>query len=760
MDIKRRDLLKAAAFGGAAAGVLGLSRKAPAQGGKFPKKVIILGFDGASPELVEKWMDAGLLPNLAKLRAKGTYSRIMTANPPQTPVSWASFATGMNPGKTGLFDFLRRDPAADVPLPEFALEREGETDFLAGNHNPLAFAAGAFAAGGIAGLVVKGLYEVIRRRETPFALASMFDPKLLAAVAGIGAAAGAGGYAFAENFVPSQMPTVSNGVSGQTFWQFLDDRSIPTLSFRVPARFPADRLKYGRTMAGLGVPDVRKTMGTFTYYTTEALQPQESGDTEMGGKVMPLFFKPTTSEAKTVVFGPRNELFLSDEARKLKAAGKPYRDLLADMTVELKLKNNGSSLTLRTPDWTVDLKPGQWSKPMMFSFSFNKLLSIEGYAKFYLLELSPDVKLYLQPISFHPKTRVVTSGPVRISTPPSFAGDLYDRYGPYKTLGWASDTWALNELRIPEEVFLEDVKEFVEQYRQMMLEFLESDEPLYVHVYSFTDRIAHMFWHHTDPKHALYNPATAAKYENVILESYQYMDLIVGDVLKTMDDKKWLFVLSDHGFHSFRNSFNYNTWLAQNGFLASTLGGGGGKLMKLEDLFGSGQFWQYVDWSKTTAYALGLGGIFVNLAGREKNGVVRPGTEYEDVRNRIIKGLESCVDAATGDRPVFKVYRREDSYTGYDPNQMPDLRAANSEGYRCSWQSTLGGIPPKIIDTNSRKWSGDHCTYEPSITKGIFFSDHSLPGKDPNLLDFFPTVASLFGYEAPKEVDGKDLTKA
>ena len=125
-------------------------------------------------------------------------------------------------------------------------------------------------AGGIAGLAVKALYNVIRRKENPAALAEMFDPKVLAAVAGVGAAAAAGSFAFAKEYMPDEMPYVENDVKGQTFWQFLDEKDIPTMSFRVPARFPADRLANGRAVAGLGVPDIVGTMGTFTYYTTEA----------------------------------------------------------------------------------------------------------------------------------------------------------------------------------------------------------------------------------------------------------------------------------------------------------------------------------------------------------------------------------------------------------------------------------------------------------------------------------------------------------
>ncbi len=751
MALDRRDFLKLGTAGTAAA--LAAKRRAPAHGATFPKKVIILGFDGAIPTLVEKWMNDRHLPNLAKLRAQGSYARIGTANPPQTPVSWASFATGLNPGKTGLFDFLRRDPEGDEalggkPLPQLALVNEMPTRLLAGGMNPMVLAAGGLVAGGLAGLAVKAFYNVIKRRMNPEEIASTFSPATLAAAGLLGGAAAAGGGRLGA-LMPPKMPGVQNAVRGQTFWQYLDERSIPTLSFRVPARFPADRLSHGRAVAGMGVTDVRKTMGTFTYYTTELMPAASAGDTEMGGKVVPLYFRPTTGETETVVFGPSNSVSLGGP--------KLVENAPDEINVPLKLKDlDGKALEIETPEWKGTLRPGEWSEFVTFTFEFNSLVKFEGYAKFYLLDISPEVKLYLQPISFHPKTLVVSRGPVRISTPQSFVGDLYDRYGPFKTIGWASDTWALNEEVIPEEVFLEDVYEFVGKYREMMMEFAESDEPLLVDVFSFTDRIGHMFWHHLDESHPLYDPAKAQKYGGVILDAYRVMDDIVGDVMKTLDERKWLFVLSDHGFQSFAYGFNINTWLAQNGFLGSALGAVS-PMMKLEDLFGTQQFWANVDFSKTQAYSLGLGGVYVNLKGRERYGTVEPGEEYERLCRRIIEGLEACVHEDTGKKPVFKVYRREDIYSGYDPREMPDLRVANAAGYRCSWQSSLGGIQPTIAEINKRKWSGDHCSYEPSITKGIFFSNHRIRRDDPNLLDFFPTVLKLFGYDVPGDRDGESL---
>ena len=74
------------------------------------KQVIVLGFDGMSPILAAKWMQEGKLPNFERLAQTGTFSKLGTTNPPESPVAWASFATGLNPGGTGIYDFLARNP--------------------------------------------------------------------------------------------------------------------------------------------------------------------------------------------------------------------------------------------------------------------------------------------------------------------------------------------------------------------------------------------------------------------------------------------------------------------------------------------------------------------------------------------------------------------------------------------------------------------------------------------------------------------------
>jgi predicted AlkP superfamily phosphohydrolase/phosphomutase len=240
-----------------------------------------------------------------------------------------------------------------------------------------------------------------------------------------------------------------------------------------------------------------------------------------------------------------------------------------------------------------------------------------------------------------------------------------------------------------------------------------------------------------------------------MLRAYQRMDSIVGRVMDRIDDRTLLIVLSDHGFASFRRSVNYNTWLVRNGFM--TLKPEGGGVKTLEDLFDRGQFFQNVDWSRTRAYAMGLGNIYINLAGREPNGIVLPGEEYDRVRDAIIDGLEGFVDPETGDHPVAEVFRREEIYRGFDPILIPDLRAANGEGYRVSWQTALGGVPREVIQLNEKPWSGDHCSMHPSEVPAIFFANVPVSKSEPRMEDVFPTILSAMQLPVPEDVDGESM---
>src|SRR5437763_10954185 len=107
------------------------------------QRVIVLGFDGVDARYTEQWMNEGKLPNLARLRDAGTFRPLRPTIPAQTPVSWSTFSTGIDPGRTGIFDFLRRDPKNYLPV--FAAFDETKEPVAFGEKNPIVFGGIAFA---------------------------------------------------------------------------------------------------------------------------------------------------------------------------------------------------------------------------------------------------------------------------------------------------------------------------------------------------------------------------------------------------------------------------------------------------------------------------------------------------------------------------------------------------------------------------------------------------------------------------------------
>ena len=110
------------------------------------------------------------------------------------------------------------------------------------------------------------------------------------------------------------------------------------------------------------------------------------------------------------------------------------------------------------------------------------------------------------------------------------------------------------------------------------------------------------------------------------------MDDLVGRVLEKMDDDTVLIVLSDHGCKAFRREVNLNAWLKQNGYLVVKENASGGDML------------QDIDWSKSKAYAVGFGGIYLNLAGREAQGIVKSSAEAEELKKEITEKLYALFD--------------------------------------------------------------------------------------------------------------------
>jgi predicted AlkP superfamily phosphohydrolase/phosphomutase len=630
-------------------------------------QVVVLGFDGADPTLLSKWMAEGRLPNLARLAQTGTFRPLGTTNPPESPVAWASFATGLNPGGTGIFDFLKRDP--QTYLPELSLISRQKPEFLWG-------------------------------------------------------------------LIPLKPPKVTNERSGVPFYKVVADAGYKTTAIRVPLEFPPTPLPGGKLWAGLGVPDLRATWGTFFYFGSD-LTPWDVSDTEFGGKLVRLELR--SNQAVGSVEGPADP------------TAKSFRRI--SVPIEFRISPDGSQVTIELEGQTATLAERHWSDWFRVKFRITPFLSVHSICRFYALQTSPDLRVYMSPLNLDPE-----SPPLPLSYPADYTAELAKKHGLMKTLGWWHDTWALNEEKIDEGVFLEDLFRTMQTQREITLDELKNDPPsLLVSVFTSTDSVSHMFFRLLDPQHPRYDPELARQYGDAILRVYERMDEVVGDVLAAMKPGGTLLIVSDHGFHSWRKGFNTNTWLVQNGFMALKNPAAEEKVYNLDQLFGQGSFFPNVDWSRTKAYALGLGQIYLNLREREKYGIVEPGQEADRILADLRPKLLAVTDPDTHEQVIEHVYLGREIFHGARMSEAPDLQIDFRPGYRTSWQTSLGAIPPGIVVANMKKWSGDHCASDPSDTQGIFLSNRRLLTAEPSILDIAPTVAKILEVPPPSGLDGRPL---
>jgi predicted AlkP superfamily phosphohydrolase/phosphomutase len=289
---------------------------------------------------------------------------------------------------------------------------------------------------------------------------------------------------------------------------------------------------------------------------------------------------------------------------------------------------------------------------------------------------------------------------------------------------------------------------FQEREAMLMHELNKFKEGFLFTVFDTPDRLQHMFWKFIDPAHPFFDRDQAASLGPQVDEIYRQCDALIGRVLAKVDEETLLIVLSDHGFNTFRRSFDTNSWLWQNQLLALKDG-----KKPNEALTDSSA----VDWSKTYAYAMGLGGIYLNTKGRERDGILDEGSgEAERVRAAIQNGMASCPDPVTGGTAVRSVSRREELYSGAYVGESPDLLVNFCPGYRVSWQSSLGGFANQVLENNDRRWSGDHII-DPDSVPGILFLNRPVTHNHANIIDLAPTILKSLNVPIPQSVEGKPL---
>jgi predicted AlkP superfamily phosphohydrolase/phosphomutase len=618
-------------------------------GSRLSKKVIVIGLDGLEPSIVDKMLGRGELPNLAKIRHSGTYLRLKTTYPAQTPVAWSSFATGTNPGGHGIFDFISRDP--QTYLPDAALSRFERPKSMLGQ------------------------------------------------------------------------PRVVSQRKGVPLWQPLSEAGVPSTILRCPCTFPPDSI-HGRMLAGVGVPDVRGAQSKGTFYTQDrSVVAQESEQV--------IFLDPGDNLSSRVI-GPRNTKHA------------PASDTFGEIRVQVDKARRKLVIDTGGTPARIEVREKGWSEWVRFKFKFSMLQAVTGIARFYVRQLEPGVEFYVSAVNFDPAAPMFP-----VSSPGDYAKEIAEKIGLFSTLGMAEDHNGLNNGRLDEAAYLQHCELVLEERERLVrMELDRFKEGFFFVLYDTPDRMQHMMWRFRDPQHPGHEGDLASRFGSSIEEHYQRCDRLLAPVLDKVDEDTMLMVLSDHGFNTFRRAFDTNTWLWQNGLLALKDGRKPG-----EDL---GEAFAAVDWSRTQAYAVGLGGIYLNLKGRERDGIVDEGTEAERVRSAIQVGLTGVVDAAAQRPAIRTVSRKEEIYSGAFTANSPDLLVNFCPGFRVSWQSAVGGFADSLLFDNTRRWSGDHII-DPEAVPGILFTNRALPRAHASITDLAPTILSHFGVAAPKSMEGRSL---
>ncbi|MFN0072943.1 MAG: alkaline phosphatase family protein [Chloroflexota bacterium] len=520
---------------------------------------------------------------------------------------------------------------------------------------------------------------------------------------------------------PFLPPKAVNMRHGTPLWQLLSDAGISSTIVRCPCTYPPDKI-FGRMLAGVGVPDLRGGLGTSTFYSSaEDLTAQESEhvvtvSAETGGTI------------STYLIGPRNP--------------RGGNDIRSD--IKLHLQPAASKLTVQSDGQpkSLEVRQGEWSDWLKVKFKVGPLQSVRGMVRFYLVQLEPVLELYASPVNFDPDSPLFP-----ISSPPEYASELASKLGTFYTAGMAEDHGGLNNGRFDETAFLQQCDIVLrERVRMMLYELERFDTGLFFCLFDTPDRLAHMFWRFGDSGFDSAGGETEEA-RHAIESHYQACDAIVGEALKYVDDQTLLIVLSDHGMDSFQRGVHLNTWLHDNGLLTLRDGISPGEL--------AGDFLRGVDWSRTRAYALGLGGIYLNLHGREAQGIVTL-DDTEHLKTSIVQELTGLVDFERDKVAVRSVLTREQVYSGPYLSEAPDLLVNFSAGYRVSWGTPLGGVPAGLFEDNPKKWTGDHAI-DPSLVPGVLFMNRPIRGDRPSLVDLAPTILAALGVPKGPAMEGRSL---
>jgi len=752
-------------------------------------RLVVLGFDGADGRTVEEMMDAGQLPNMQALRDEGTFTRLGIISPPESPVSWASLNTGQNPAKTGVPGFVKRNlvgPGMPFPGMGHLVNEDRATADMEGVPIPL-WSAGTMA-GVAGGAILVGFLIVFA------GLLRMRFPLALGLSVILGCIGGWAGYKV-RGYVPDEIPRTTNPNKARNFWDYAADAGVESIVLEAAQAFDQKTPEGAKVLAGLGVPDARGKIGDWFIYTNDELEfdkPPKGRKTgtagtvfkvdEYDGRIETKVYGPTNfwragkladeiaainERLKTPGVDPTKQIQLNEEKRSLEGEKKAVD--AEPVSVDLVIERQGERANVTIDNQSQSLAEGEWSDWFHLSFELNTLLKVNAITRVKLLKYTgEDVSLFVSQLHLDPASPPFWQP---VSQPPSFSSELVNIHGgPFETYGWPTLTMPFKDKMIDAVTLLEDVQ-FTMTWRDELTEkVLDRDDwRILMSVFSTTDRVQHMMYQYYDEEHPMYDAAEAARtvdffgetitFAQAVPKIYERMDDIIGRVKAKLGPDDTLLVCSDHGFQSFRRQVHINNWLAEKGYLAVKKG------VSKRD----GDILKFIDWSKTRAYAMGLGFIYLNMQGREQHGIVQA-SEADGILRSIRDDLLESTDPQNGLPICTDAYLVKEIHNGPYLDQEADMICGFAPTYRVSWSTTMGGLSlqevdgvwqpgPTVVDNNS-PWSGGHVSVDTDAVAGVFFSNRKVQLDEDGVhqLDLAPTALAVVGVQPPSEMDRAPIT--
>ena len=512
---------------------------------------------------------------------------------------------------------------------------------------------------------------------------------------------------------------------GRPFWDYLASEDVEATVVKMPSNYPAEKMKNGRALAGMGTPDIYGGHGTFTLYSTrEEDLLRDLGDK---GHIYPMHFD-TEHRFTGQIEGPANTLKIEPEPTYV------------DFTVYWDRRHKTARIDVCGKE--ILLQQGRLSPwvPLQFDL-LSPLASVTAITRFQLLEADREFRLYIYPPSIDP------SDPAQpISSPEAYSKELSRELGTFHTLGLPADFNGIKTEVLSMGDFITQSDAIMAESRKMFTyeldRFQQMKSGLLFFYFSSADQGSHIYWALQDPQHPAHRAAEAQEFGDQIAFLYQQFDTVVGELMAKLPSSVPVMLLSDHGFAPLRRKVNLNTLLYEQGLLR----------FYGDPDFGSSLLTQ-ADWDQTEAYALGLNGIYINQDGREGNGIVSSGRRRE-VMEKIRNGLLEYRDPQTGEQPFAKVFLTEDIYKGDHLGLGPDLIVGCRTPYGLDYSAATGGISEAAVEDNMNRWSGDHII-DPHAVPAMLMTNFRRSDKTPVIWDMAPTILDLFGVPRPETMRGK-----